>query len=120
MTLSQLFKKKTVSSVCLQAESYTTRKISQNLIKYYKHFKSLNFSDRRMSVAGHKLYVGNLDRHVESKDLYDSFEKFGKVERVFMKEGYAFVHMVDERDADDARRDMDGRYIQEPIKFLAI
>ena len=72
-------------------------------------WEQVPFSDDRMPAAGHKLYVGNLDRHVESKDLYEAFEKYGDVERVFMKEGYAFVHMVDERDADDARRDMDGR-----------
>ena len=67
------------------------------------------FIEKDMS-AGHKLYVGNLGRHVEARDLYEAFEKYGDVERVFMKEGYAFVHMVDERDAEDARHGMDNRF----------
>ena len=64
-----------------------------------------------MSTADHKIYVGNLHGGVREKDLYEAFEKFGDVDRVFMKGKYAFVHMCDERDAADARRALDGRLV---------
>ena len=60
-------------------------------------------------VMSHKVYVGNLTRDVEERDLRHAFEKFGDVDRIFLKDGFAFIHFTDDRDAEDAVKDMDGR-----------
>ena len=49
-----------------------------------------------------KVFVGNLNRDTEAGDIKRAFERFGDVDDVSMKEGFAFVHMKDQRDADDA------------------
>ena len=51
-----------------------------------------------------KVFVGNLHRDTDMSDIKRAFERFGDVEDVAMKEGFAFVHMKDPRDADDAIR----------------
>merc|ERR1711894_105287 len=69
----------------------------------------INLLNRSMST--HKLYVGNLSPHVTEKDLYDAFMKFGDVDKIYMKDKFAFVHMLDSLDAEDAIRGLDGRTI---------
>ena len=55
-----------------------------------------------------KIYVGNLDRDTIEADLQDNFGKFGHVKEVVMKEGFAFVLMDDQKDADDAIRSLNN------------
>ena len=49
-----------------------------------------------------KVYVGNLHRDTEEEDLRRAFERYGGVDDINMKEGFAFVIMKDERDVSDA------------------
>jgi len=58
-----------------------------------------------------KLYVGNLDKEVDSKQLGILFEKYGPVfEAVVIKDkGYAFVHMLSRDTAEDAIRDLNRK-----------
>lgn len=61
-----------------------------------------------------KVYVGNLARDTTEGDLDRAFNKFGTIAKVWVARdppGFAFVEFDDERDADDAIRDMDGRDI---------
>lgn len=63
-----------------------------------------------------RIYVGNLSSRTREKDLDDAFYKFGKILRVDMKNGFAFIEFDDDRDADDAiykmnGEDIDGRRI---------
>lgn len=53
------------------------------------------------------LYCGNIEYEVHQSEIERLFGKYGRVERVDMKSGYAFVYMEDERDAEDAIRALD-------------
>jgi RNA recognition motif-containing protein len=60
------------------------------------------------------LYIGNLDHAATVGDLHREFDRFGKVKEVWIARkppGFAFVEYEDERDASDAVKDMDGRWI---------
>jgi RNA recognition motif-containing protein len=60
------------------------------------------------------IYVGNLDERADSRDLRDEFDRYGHLKDVWIARnppGFAFIEFDSERDAKDAVRDMDGRYI---------
>ncbi|KAI4979207.1 hypothetical protein ZWY2020_015960 [Hordeum vulgare] len=52
-------------------------------------------------------FQGNLDYDARQSEVEPPFGKYGRVERVDMKTGFAFVYMEDERDAEDAIRRLD-------------
>ncbi|KAH9627551.1 hypothetical protein KSS87_005605 [Heliosperma pusillum] len=53
------------------------------------------------------VFVGNIGHDARQGELERLFSKYGTVERVDIKSGYAFVYFEDERDADDAIRCLD-------------
>ncbi|CAL9159625.1 unnamed protein product [Musa hybrid cultivar] len=53
------------------------------------------------------IFCGNLDNDTRHSELERLFSKYGKVDRVDMKSGFAFIYMDDERDAEDAIRGLD-------------
>ncbi|KAJ7951069.1 Serine/arginine-rich splicing factor like [Quillaja saponaria] len=53
------------------------------------------------------IFCGNLDFDARQSDVERLFRKYGKVDRVDMKSGYAFVYMEDERDSEYAIRRLD-------------
>lgn len=53
------------------------------------------------------IFCGNFEFDARQGELERLFRKYGKVERVDMKSGFAFVYMEDERDAEDAIRALD-------------
>ncbi|KAI3449158.1 hypothetical protein Pfo_005823 [Paulownia fortunei] len=53
------------------------------------------------------IFCGNLDSDARQSDVERLFRRYGRVERVDMKSGFAFVYMEDERDAEDAIRKLD-------------
>ncbi|KAL3524235.1 hypothetical protein ACH5RR_017069 [Cinchona calisaya] len=53
------------------------------------------------------IFCGNFEYDARQSDLERLFRKYGKVDKVDMKSGFAFVYMVDERDAEDAIRGLD-------------
>ncbi|CAN4125779.1 unnamed protein product [Withania somnifera] len=53
------------------------------------------------------IFCGNLEFDARQSDVERLFRRYGKVDRVDMKSGYAFIYMEDERDADDAIRRLD-------------
>ncbi len=63
-----------------------------------------------------RIYVGNLPFSTQEHEVRELFEAFGKVDSVHMPEdrdtgrprGFAFVEM-DDQDADEAIRNLDGR-----------
>mmetsp|Transcript_30516 Transcript_30516/g.37447 ORF Transcript_30516/g.37447 Transcript_30516/m.37447 type:complete len:127 (-) Transcript_30516:72-452(-) len=60
-----------------------------------------------------RLYVGNLpkDRAVERNELEEHFEKFGRVVDIWVARqppGFAFVTMDDEKEAQEAVKELDG------------
>ncbi|RXI08008.1 hypothetical protein DVH24_014574 [Malus domestica] len=53
------------------------------------------------------IFCGNLDFDARQSDVERLFKRYGKVERVDIKSGFAFVYMDDERDAEYAIRRLD-------------
>ncbi|CDP05246.1 unnamed protein product [Coffea canephora] len=53
------------------------------------------------------IFCGNFEYDARQSDLERLFQRYGRVDRVDMKSGFAFVYMVDERDAEDAIRGLD-------------
>ncbi|XP_055996814.1 serine/arginine-rich splicing factor 7-like isoform X2 [Ostrea edulis] len=61
-----------------------------------------------------KIYVGDLSRDANEKDLERAFEYYGRLRNVWVARnpaGFAFIEFEDPRDADDAVRGMDGTSI---------
>ncbi|XP_059634102.1 serine/arginine-rich splicing factor RS41-like isoform X2 [Cornus florida] len=54
------------------------------------------------------IFCGNLDYEARQSDVERIFRRYGAVDRVDIKSGFAFVYMDDERDAEDAIRRLDG------------
>lgn len=54
------------------------------------------------------LYVRNLTQDISEEKLKDSFENFGKVERVKKIKDYAFIHFEDRDNAVKAMEGLDG------------
>ncbi|EPS66385.1 hypothetical protein M569_08387, partial [Genlisea aurea] len=54
------------------------------------------------------IFCGNFEYETRQSDLERLFSKYGRVERVDMKSGFAFVYFEDERDAEDAIRNLDN------------
>ncbi|XP_019154409.1 PREDICTED: serine/arginine-rich splicing factor RS31 isoform X2 [Ipomoea nil] len=54
------------------------------------------------------IFVGNFEYDTRQSDLERAFSKHGRIERVDMKSGFAFVYFEDERDAADAIRHLDN------------
>ncbi|KAJ0713998.1 putative RNA recognition motif domain, nucleotide-binding alpha-beta plait domain superfamily [Helianthus annuus] len=53
------------------------------------------------------IFCGNIEFDARQGDLERLFRKYGKVDRVDLKSGFAFIYMEDERDAGDAIRALD-------------
>lgn len=61
-----------------------------------------------------RVYVGQLGHNGDKNEIEMEFEKFGKLHNVWVAQnppGFAFVEFYDERDADDAVRELDGKRI---------
>ncbi|XP_039030919.1 serine/arginine-rich splicing factor RS31-like isoform X2 [Hibiscus syriacus] len=54
------------------------------------------------------VFVGNFEFETRQSELERLFSKYGRIERVDMKSGFAFVYFEDERDAEDAIRGLDN------------
>ncbi|XP_077234450.1 serine/arginine-rich splicing factor RS31-like isoform X2 [Tasmannia lanceolata] len=53
------------------------------------------------------VFCGNFEYETRQSDLDRLFSKYGRVDRVDIKSGFAFVYFDDERDAEDAIRGLD-------------
>ncbi|VDK36830.1 unnamed protein product, partial [Anisakis simplex] len=56
-----------------------------------------------------RIYVGRLPFRAGERDLERFFRGYGKITEVLMKNGYCFVEFADNRDAEDAVRELNGR-----------
>ncbi|CAG8581098.1 19459_t:CDS:2 [Cetraspora pellucida] len=54
------------------------------------------------------LFIGRLSLDTHPRDLEHIFDKYGRLNRLEVKRGYAFVEYQDERDASDAMKETDG------------
>ncbi|GFP93052.1 serine/arginine-rich splicing factor rs40 [Phtheirospermum japonicum] len=53
------------------------------------------------------IFCGNLEFDARESDVERLFRRYGRVERVDLKTGFAFIYMEDDRDAEDAIRKLD-------------
>ncbi|CAA0809488.1 Serine/arginine-rich splicing factor RS40 [Striga hermonthica] len=53
------------------------------------------------------VFCGNLDYDARQSEVERLFRRYGRVDRVDLKSGFAFVYMENERDAEDAIRALD-------------
>ncbi|EXC15932.1 Arginine/serine-rich-splicing factor RSP40 [Morus notabilis] len=72
--------------------------------------------DQQSHLIGHAtkgkmrpIFCGNFEYDARQSDLERLFGRYGKVDRVDMKSGFAFIYMEDDRDAEDAIRALDRR-----------
>ena len=56
-----------------------------------------------------KIYMGNLSRHTEERDVEKFLRSFRGVSNITVKTGYAFAEFEDRREAEAAVRDLNGR-----------
>ncbi|XP_047336234.1 serine/arginine-rich splicing factor RS31 isoform X2 [Impatiens glandulifera] len=54
------------------------------------------------------VFCGNIGYETRQSELDRLFSKYGRVDRIDMKSGFAFVYFEDERDAEDAIRGIDN------------
>ncbi|XP_057850839.1 serine/arginine-rich splicing factor RS31 isoform X1 [Cryptomeria japonica] len=66
------------------------------------------------------IFVGNFEYDTRQSELERIFSRYGRVERVDMKSGFAFVYMDDERDADAAIRGLDSREFGRQRRRLSV
>ncbi|KAK7292837.1 hypothetical protein RJT34_15691 [Clitoria ternatea] len=71
-------------------------------------------NDSRVSLQRKKrkkmrpVFAGNLEYDTRQSELERLFSKYGRIDRVDMKSGFAFVYYEDERDAEEAIRALDN------------
>jgi len=56
-----------------------------------------------------RVYIGNISDDARERDVEKFFKGYGKLREVSLKNGYGFVEFDDDRDADDACHDLDGK-----------
>ncbi|CAN1267355.1 Serine/arginine-rich splicing factor RS40 [Linum perenne] len=66
---------------------------------------SRSFAD--LSQKMRPIFCGNFEYDARQSELERLFKRYGRVERIDMKSGFAFIYMEDERDAEDAIRGLD-------------
>lgn len=68
-----------------------------------------------------KVYVGNLGNNGNKTELERAFGYYGPLRSVWVARnppGFAFVEFEDPRDATDAVRELDGRYVPPCVIFV--
>ena len=56
-----------------------------------------------------RIFIGRLSPRTQERDLEHIFSAYGRVKRVDLKEGYAFVFFADQKHATEAIGAMDGK-----------
>uniref|UniRef100_A0A8R1HU81 RRM domain-containing protein n=1 Tax=Caenorhabditis japonica TaxID=281687 RepID=A0A8R1HU81_CAEJA len=56
-----------------------------------------------------RVYIGRLPSRASDRDIEHFFRGYGKISDVIMKNGFGFVEFQDQRDADDAVHDLNGK-----------
>jgi RNA recognition motif-containing protein len=61
-------------------------------------------------MQGTKLYVGNLNYAVSSRELTELFSNYGQVEslNIIDGKGFGFVEMANQAEAENAKEKLDG------------
>jgi splicing factor, arginine/serine-rich 4/5/6 len=55
-----------------------------------------------------KVFVGRLSPDANEQDLEEVFKPYGQITKIDVKQGFAFIHFQDGRDAEEAMRGLHG------------
>jgi len=66
------------------------------------------------------VFCGNFDFDTRHSDLDRLFSRYGRIDRIDMKSGFAFVYFEEERDAEDAIRDLHDRSFGHSKRRLSV
>ena len=69
-------------------------------------------SSRQGSPDRNCVYVGGIGSDCREKDIESFFAGYGNIKQVNVKKGFAFTVFEDERDAEDAVKDLTGRRLK--------
>lgn len=76
--------------------------------------------------AKSNIFIKNLDKTIDNKELYDTFSQFGSIlsckvamDSMNNSKGYAFVHYADEAAAVKAIEEVNGKLIRDKKVFVA-
>jgi len=58
---------------------------------------------------GRRLFMGRVPQDARERDIEKFFKGFGHLREVLLKSGYAFIEFDDDRDADDAVYELNGK-----------
>ena len=81
----------------------------------YALFQYNTMSRYSREPGDNKVYVGDLPRDAQEKEIERAFSYYGPLKNVWVARnppGFAFVEYEDTRDADDSVRGLDGRLLQ--------
>ncbi|KAK7275400.1 hypothetical protein RIF29_16516 [Crotalaria pallida] len=83
-------------------------KLGFSVMRWIKPTTSLRFSLLSREKKMRPIFAGNLEYDTRQSELERLFSKYGRIDRVDMKSGFAFVYYEDERDAEEAIRALDN------------
>merc|ERR1719239_1355331 len=61
-------------------------------------------------AEGNRVFVGNITNRVQKHELKGDFEKYGRVQEVFIGNGFGFITFDDGRSASRAVDEMHGQH----------
>ena len=79
-----------------------------HLKKGYK-LKVLKERVENQTIMPQRVYIGNVGSDIRERDIEKFFKGFGKLGEISLKQGYGFVDFEDQRDAEDACQELDGK-----------
>ena len=65
-----------------------------------------------MSSKNNQIFIAKLSPKVREKDLEQNFSKYGKINNILLKVGYAFIEYDSYKDAEEAVGKMDGKTME--------
>jgi arginine/serine-rich splicing factor 4/5/6 len=65
-----------------------------------------SFSDNDSEKS---VFVGGLPYSINERDLFDLFEKHGKINKINKKKGYCFIQYFDKNGASEAIKNLHGK-----------
>ncbi|KAJ6217618.1 hypothetical protein RDWZM_008775 [Blomia tropicalis] len=60
-------------------------------------------------TSGTRIYVGRIGYDVRERDIEKFFKGYGRIREILLKDGFAFVEFDDQRDAEDAVYELNGK-----------
>ena len=85
--------------------------VPNNKITFEKklQIESIKGKVENQTIMPQRVYIGNVGSDIRERDIEKFFKGFGKLGEISLKQGYGFVDFEDQRDAEDACQELDGK-----------